>query len=325
MRIKLNFAICLALALALSAGCVKKSAEMADHRRAKKAFKKYGPIESAGAKRGHEELDIPYAMNVTGHEELTLDVYWNDHDGQIPVVINVHGGAWEVGDKRAPNSLFRSRYMANRGFVAVSVNYRMLPDYPIQTQVEDVMAAVIWVKENIAKYGGDPDRVGIMGGSAGGHLASMVAWASDDPYFKPTDKQNSTLDSDVKAAVLFYGVYDLESMLALHRPQLTIKQYVKWYGLKTRDDKEIEEILKHVSPKNQVDEKDPPSYFICGDEDGFDLYKDSLQMSQKLVDLGLPTGLYTAKGAGHGFDTMHGEKYTQEAMEATVEWFNKYL
>jgi acetyl esterase/lipase len=315
--------VLLVLIVALSSGCLKKSFEVFGNRAERKNFKAYGPMEDYGARSDYEKLNIAYAPGQPDDEFLTLDVYWNEHEGVQPTVINIHGGAWEVGDKDALNSMFRSKYMANHGYVVFNINYRMLPHYPVKTQVEDVMGAVIWIKEHASEYHADPDRVGVMGGSAGGHLTAMVAWASDDPFFVPTGHEDADYDSDVLAAVPFYGVFDFENMMSEYGERLAPIGYR--YFLKEKKGPERDEMLEHISPTCHVGPDLPPIFFVCGDEDSFGLYPDSVNHERMLRQHGVPTGIYTAKGADHGFDTHYGETYTKEAMEATLQWFNRYL
>jgi acetyl esterase/lipase len=313
-----------AVLLALAApACLKRIDHAQNKKRSVKNELRYGPIEAYGARCDHEKWDVPYAPDQPYSKDLTLDVYWNDHEGAVPVIINIHGGAWEVGDKRSLDAVFRSKFIANRGYVVMSINYRMKPEVPIQTQVEDVFGAVIWAKENAAKFGGDPERVGVTGGSAGGHLTTMVAWASDDPYFVPTSHANSQYRPDVKAAVPLYGVYDLEELLSLGNDYLKPITYSYFTGAKGKD--EQAEIFAHVSPKNHLRPGLPPTFFICGDRDEFDLYHDAQAYSERLRELNVPTGLYTARGEIHAFELDYYTPNSKEAMEATVAWFDQYL
>ena len=116
--------------------------------------------------------DVVY-RSVDG-EQLALDVYQPAKKGKNrPAVVVVHGGGWTQGDK----ALFaqQSDQLAQRGFVAFSVNYRLAPAHPFPAAVEDVEAAVAWVRKHARDYGVDPKRIGALGGSAGGHLVGMLA------------------------------------------------------------------------------------------------------------------------------------------------------
>jgi acetyl esterase/lipase len=328
MRFKVITIWLTVLMVAFSAGCLKKGFNVVSKRQELNNLKEYGPMEDWGARCDHVAGDMVYAPGETHEEFLTLDVLWNDHEGLQPMVIQIHGGGWEVGDKNASNSLFRARYLANHGYVVFNINYRMLPNYPVQEQVEDVMGAVIWAKEHAADYGADPNRVGVTGGSAGGHLTAMVAWASDDPYFEPTGHADSEYDSDVQAAVPFYGVFDLERTLGgepILGRSYPVQNLSYKYFTDAKKGPDRDEIFRHISPKYHADETVPPTFFICGDEDSFELYPDSVEYEKILRGVGVETGLYTAAGADHGFDVHWGADYTQEAIKLTKEWFDRFL
>jgi len=304
-------------------GCIEKGVEVYRSGWDAKTRKKYGPMEKWGARCDKTVKDITYAPGEPGAERLTLDVYYNDHEGLMPIIVNIHGGGWRIGDKDQTNQVFRSKYIANSGYVVANVNYRLLPDYPILTQVEDVMGAVIWIKEHAAEYGADPARVGVAGGSAGAHLAAMVAWASDDPFFKPTSQAESKYDGDALAAVPFYGAYDLEKamrenfFLTRFTGLNSVRKIIKSPG--------GDKLIRHISPKYHVSPDMPPTFFICGDKDGFGLYPDSVNFEKYLREQGVETGLFTAKGGKHGFDIQYAADITQQAMKATVAWFDRYL
>ena len=125
-------------------------------------------------------------------------------DAKAPVLLEVHGGAWVLGQKDQ-QAMPLMAHMAERGWVCVSINYRLSPRATWPDHIVDVKRAIAWVKENIADHGGDPDFVAITGGSAGGHLASLAALSAGEPSFQPGFED---ADTSVVAAVPFYGVYD---------------------------------------------------------------------------------------------------------------------
>jgi acetyl esterase/lipase len=124
-----------------------------------------------------------------------------------PVVLFLHGGSWTMGDKREQGRPMLHEFV-RRGWIAVVPNYRLAPRHPWPAQIVDATRALGWVKKYIATYGGDPERVVISGGSAGGHLASLVALTADDPTWRPTDMVSVT-DWSVRGAMPFYGVLEM--------------------------------------------------------------------------------------------------------------------
>jgi len=116
--------------------------------------------------------DVPYREGVSVGD-VTLDVYSPPGGSDCPVLVYVHGGAWAAGDKG--NVDHKPDFFVGNGYVFVSVNYRMTPDVEFPTHAEDVAAAIRWVFDHIAEYGGDPSHIDLMGHSAGAHLVALVA------------------------------------------------------------------------------------------------------------------------------------------------------
>jgi acetyl esterase/lipase len=124
------------------------------------------------------EFDVVYRE--VGGQALTADVYLPLDDAvDHPVVLLVHGGAWRIGDKGSLGD--EGRRLSEAGYVAVSVNYRLAPADPYPAAVEDVQAAVRWLRKprQVRAYDLDPDRIGALGSSAGGHLVGMLAALGD--------------------------------------------------------------------------------------------------------------------------------------------------
>ena len=125
-------------------------------------------------------------------------------DGKAPVLLQVPGGAWSIGMRR-PQAYPLMSHLAERGWICVSIDYRVSPVHTWPDHIVDVKRALAWIKEHIAEYGGDPDFVAITGGSAGGHLCALAALTPDDPQYQPGFED---ADTSVVAAVPIYGRYD---------------------------------------------------------------------------------------------------------------------
>ena len=122
--------------------------------------------------------DIPYAD--PAHERQVLDVYSPRDAKNLPVVFWIHGGGWQTGDKSSVQ--IKPQAFMDKGFVFVSTNYRLLPNVDMATIVRDIAKSIRWVHDHIAEYGGDPERLFVMGHSAGAQLAALVC--TDDRYLK---------------------------------------------------------------------------------------------------------------------------------------------
>jgi arylformamidase len=122
--------------------------------------------------------DIAYVTG--GHERQVLDVHAPTGAKNAPVVFWIHGGGWQAGDKSSVQH--KPKFFVERGFVFVSTNYRLLPDVEMGTIIRDIAKSLHWVHDHIAEYGGDPERILVMGHSAGAQLAAIIC--IDDRYLK---------------------------------------------------------------------------------------------------------------------------------------------
>ncbi len=153
--------------------------------------------------------------------KLTGDLYAPKGRDKAPVIVAIHGGGWQAG---APSTYqYWGPYLAKNGYAVFAISYRLskpgAKSYP--QAVYDVKAAIQYVRANAAELGVDPARIGVMGDSAGAHLASLVALAGDEPIFS-SDYRNdphAATPANVKAVVGFYGVYDMHAQW--HHDQLT--------------------------------------------------------------------------------------------------------
>lgn len=183
-----------------------------------------------------------------------------DRSGKAPVLFQIHGGAWTTGNKRGQAHPLMS-HLAELGWISVAINYRHSPRNTWPDHIVDVKRALAWVKEHISEYGGDPDFIAITGGSAGGHLSSLAALTPNDPQFQPGFED---ADTQVQAAVPFYGVYDFTRFDdAMHpmMPALLVKSV-----LKQRPAAGLEPFTT-ASPVNHVSADAPPFFVLHGRND----------------------------------------------------------
>lgn len=309
------------LALVLVLAVFSIAAKDDEYREMRELAAAHGPMEQYGATGKLIAQDVSYMPSRPQDLDFFLDVYASPHEGLQPVIVVIHGGSWINGTKENYNKVFNSKYLAGNGYVVFSINYRTLPEVRLKKQAEDCMAAVIWVKQHAKEYGGDPKRVGLLGGSAGGHLGALVAWASDDPWFKPTG-YDGPLDSDVLAACLYYPVIDLDR---------TFRDNASFLGpavlapIAIRRFETYHQSLKHLSPVYHIDGKAPPTLFLTGDRDELKLYPHSVEFSRKLREAGVNSEVYAAPGKDHAFTAQYWEPEAIESARRTVEWFDRYL
>jgi acetyl esterase/lipase len=183
-----------------------------------------------------------------------------DPAGKAPVLFQIPGGAWMVGNKRGQAHPLMSQ-LAELGWICVAINYRHSPRNTWPDHIVDVKRALAWAKEHIAEYGGDPDFIAITGGSAGGHLSALAALTPNDPQFQPGFED---ADTRVQAAVPFYGVYDFtrfEDAMHPMMPALLVKSVVK-----QRPSTNLQAYIT-ASPVNHVSAGAPPFFVLHGRND----------------------------------------------------------
>ncbi|MDR7085398.1 acetyl esterase/lipase [Aeromicrobium panaciterrae] len=205
--------------------------------------------------------NVPYTE---GGRKAHLDIY-KPKDRELsgaPVLIQVHGGGWTIGNKEQQGLLLMNR-MAQQGWVCVSVNYRLAPKYKFPTQIVDVKRAIAWVHENIKEYGGDSSYVAITGGSAGGHLAALAALTPGLADYQPGFEE---ADTSISACVPFYGVYDLAG-ITNERAAIEMRDAFLGPRVFGKDPKTDLDDFIQASPLSHVTEHTPDFFVIHGTND----------------------------------------------------------
>ena len=145
--------------------------------------------------------DIAYA---TAHERQVLDVYAPEGAKNLPVVFWIHGGGWQTGNKSMV--ALKPKAFVDAGYVFVSINHRLLPTVDMGAITHDVASALGWVHKNIATYGGDPNRLFVMGHSSGGQLAALICtddrFATAEGYSQTMIKGCVPVDADTKSTTV---------------------------------------------------------------------------------------------------------------------------
>lgn len=247
---------------------------------------------SVGWAAGEARVIADVAYVIDGDPAQKLDLRLPAGQGPFPVVVLVHGGGWSSGDKAGAE---RPRSgaditpwfapLAEAGFLAVSINYRLAPAHRWPACLEDTRAALAWVRGNIAEYGGDPARVAVMGHSAGGHLALYAGL--------PTEAG----DAPVRAVVGCAAVSDLVSDSRRRGGPSASLQML--FDLPADAGEEAYAMLALVSPQYLVAEAYPPTLLLHGDQDKTVPLGQSQAFQARLGELGVECDLYVLAGAAH--------------------------
>jgi acetyl esterase len=222
--------------------------------------------------------DVEYGR--AGGERLLLDVYRPGGGGLRPGVVAIHGGRWANGDK----SDLPAEEFAELGHVVFSVNYRLAPDHPYPAALQDIEQAVRWVRDHAQEYGVDQDRIWALGGSAGGHLAGLLATVAKG-------------DARVAAAVSYSGPMDLER---LADSSGTVEKAVREFLGCSDWNKACRKRAREASPVTHVDPGDVPIYLANGTDEPIPLSQATL-MANALDRAGVPHRLREIEGNDHSF------------------------
>ena len=256
------------------------------------------------------EPDLVYS-SVGG--KMALDIVRPRAGAPHAAVLCIHGGGFRAGKRDSYLPLCIR--LAQRGYVAATVTYRLAPRDQFPAQVHDVKAAVRFLRANAAKYGIDPDRIGVTGQSAGGTLALFVGLTGGIPELEGTGP-NLDQSSRVSCVANFYGATD----------------FTKSYG-KSVDAADVLPLflggdLEHepqahrrASPLNWVNPSAAPVLSLHGTKDRYVEYAQSIWLTDRLRAAGVVAELETLEGADHGFKGADSDR----AEQRMFAWFEKYL
>ncbi len=236
-------------------------------------------------------------------------------DGKAPVLLQVPGGAWMIGWRR-PQAYPMMSHLVARGWVCVSINYRVAPLHTWPDHIVDVKRALAWVKENIAAYGGDANFVVISGGSAGGHLCALAALTANDPKFQPGFEE---ADTSVAAAVPYYGRYDWYSTEAHGRAEFieVLERLVVKRKLSTHP-----HIFVDASPIRYVQADAPPFFVLHGADDSLIPVVESREFVDELRAVSKsPVAYAELPSAQHAFD-IFGSPRAHRSAEAVARFLS---
>lgn len=262
-------------------------------------------------------VDLSYADD--GRSRHRLDIY-RPRAGvsHAPVIIQIHGGAWVLGDK-AQQGLPILYHLAAKGWICVAINYALSPRDPWPAQLVDCKRALAWVREHIAEHGGDPDFVVVTGGSAGGHLASMMALTANDPKWQPGFEDVNT---SVRGFIPFYGVYDWTNRFGIRRRADRLADLLARLVVKaTLDD--ASEIYADASPMNHLEGPIPPAMVIHGTHDTLAPVEEARRFVAMLEEHSDQPVVYAEmQGAHHAFEVFASVRamHAVRGVEAFLAW-----
>jgi acetyl esterase/lipase len=262
--------------------------------------------------------DIEYAR--VGGKQLRFDLYFPEQtETPMPLIIHVHGGGWSAGTFKS----FPKQPFLSAGYALASVQYRLSGEATFPATIQDVKAAVRWLRANAAKYKLDPDRFGAWGPSAGGHLVALLGTSGGAKEFEVGE--NLDISSKVQAVCDWFGPTDF----------LTIGEQLAKAGYKFDHDsatspigrliggpvQQNKEKCKQASPLTYITKDAPPFLILHGDKDSLVPVAQSRELEAALNKVGVEVNLLVLPGAGHG-----GEQFIDNpAQTKMLEFFDKHL
>ena len=244
-----------------------------------------------------EEKDIVY-KNING-QDLKLDIYQEKNNTALkPLIIFIHGGAWKKGDKQDYWGYFIP--YAEKGYITATIQYRFAGVAKYPAQINDVEDAIVWLIKNAETYNIDTNKIALVGGSAGAHLALLAAYSK--PYL------------NIKGIVNLYGPADLTTEYAINAPSINY--------LIGKSYKEAPELYAEASPVNYISSSIPPTLTFQGTLDELVPYSQSDNLDKKIKEAGAISYYHKLEGWPHTMDiSVEVNAYCRYYMDAFFETY----
>lgn len=256
----------------------------------------------------------------TDKENVAFDFYRPVQSTDSPLVIFIHGGGWSAGDKES----FRdeARRMTSLGYASATLQYRLVKvlENRFPAAVEDVRCAVRYLRRNAARLGFNPQRIGAVGTSAGGHLSAMLGTAEfsqglDGDFCEAMDESPG-----VQSAVSYYAPLDLTSSegMSLAAKTMLFNFLGFWPEL-------FPARAALASPKSHIHNQTPPMHLVHGDQDDLVPVRSSREFTEALALAGRPFSYVEMPGAGHSFGVLSDDPQWQPSMCSTLSFLHRTL
>ncbi len=247
------------------------------------------------------ERNLVYAQ--VGDRALRLDVYRPEGPVQgvrRPLLVWIHGGGWRKGSHGGTPAAGLAAPEA--GYVVASIEYRLTDEAIFPAQIEDCRAAIRWLRASAERFGIDPERVGVWGSSAGGHLAALVGTAGNEALWDVGDHLDQT--SRVQAACDFFGPADLDALSETSAQTSATSTLGLFLGGALSEKRDL---ARAASPITYVDRNDPPFLIVHGTDDRVVPVEQSDRLVAKLKKAGVPVSYLRVEGLAHGLKGTPGK------------------
>ena len=260
--------------------------------------------------------DIEYAKS-GGGEPLRLDLYTPESGAAAPLLVWVHGGAWENGNKSA----MPLAPLVERGYAVASLDFSPASKAPFPGQIHEIKAAIRFLRAEAKRYGYDASRIGIAGASSGAHLAAVVGTSNGHGELEGALGAHGGESSEVQAILSYFAATNLTTILAQSTPfGLGIREPAlkRLLGAAPKDN---EALAKLASPVFQVDRSDPPLLLLHGDQDPQMPINQSHELEGAYEQHGVAADFIVVHGAAHGGDAF----YSPANVDRVVTFLDAHL
>ncbi len=271
--------------------------------------------------------DLPY-LEPGREEKLDLYLPADRPEGvRSPAIVFIHGGGWVGGDKAETRAFNYGTTLAKAGYVFVSINYTLERGKCWPTNVRDCKNAVRWLRVNADKYQVDADHIGVVGGSAGGHLALMVAYTGNVPFLEPASPY-PLVSNKVQCVVNLYGITNLLTRQKTDDDGNPTGVTYTTQALMTKTRDEDPDAWKLASPVYHVSKWNcPPTLTLHGKADATVDYEQAIELAKKLDEHGVENQLLLIEGVGHTFDlqTWRKKPLPYDLRPIVIGFFDRHL
>lgn len=266
--------------------------------------------------------DIQYIPG--GDTAQCLDLFLPDPPAKapLPLLVWIHGGGWAAGSKDDCPTM----HMVPNGYAAASVEYRFSQKAKFPAQIQDCQAAIRWLRANAARYNIDPNKIGVMGASAGGHLVALLGTAGGKNAFTPIGDNQDQSDR-VQAVCDLFGPADFTTVMSQAAADSNVKNIFAFntpsdpYSSLIGTNLENQDKSTAASPVHYVSSDLPPFLILHGTADALVPFAQSQELEAALKKAGVPVLLQVFPNAGHG-----GPPFGKpEAQQLIQTFFAKYL
>jgi len=249
-------------------------------------------------------------------QKLTMDYYAPSGAGLHPIAIIIHGGGYQRGDSKSDSEAYCADFLAPAGYAVFSINYRLAPKYPYPDMVHDVQRAIRYLRFNAAVWSGDPKKIVLVGGSAGGFLSNMAGLRGapgEKKAIDPVERESSK----VQAVVTLFAQSSFATVPLNADVHALLDPLIKKEG--------EEAALKEASPITYVTKDAPPFLLIQGDKDEYIPFTEATNLQKALRNEGVKCQVIRIPNGGHGTGQWHTLPGVPDWEKQMIEWLNATL